>query len=372
MSGAATIAAVTRFGEPLELLEVERPDPEPGALVVEMECATICGSDVHHWEGEYAEVFGTEPPLCSGHEGVGRVLEIGAGAELDSIGQPLEAGDRVVWEHAPCGHCYECRVLHDPVLCTNRTTGLWRKTTEFPHISATFGTHSYVWPNAGRLKVPDGVRSEWASGASCAMRTVIAGIEKLGGIEPTETVAVQGVGPLGLFAVALLSLRSPRRLIAIGAPDDRLEVARQWGATETISIADHPTQEARREALLELTDGRGADVVCEFAGVPGAVAETFDLAARGGRCLVIGTAAGDPQPIVAHQITLKQLTVHGSFSGRIDHYWKAFQLMERYADRFDWGLLLSRRYRLDQITEALESMKRGEEIKPVILTGERG
>ena len=64
--------------------------------------------------------------------------------------------------------------------------------------------------------------------------------------------------------------------------------------------------------------------------------------------------------------------MHGSFSGRIDHYWKAFQLMERYADRFDWGLLLSRRYRLDQITEALESMKRGEEIKPVILTGERG
>jgi L-iditol 2-dehydrogenase len=369
-AGTARVLAVTEYGRPLELIEVPLPELEHGAILVEMDVATICGSDVHQWSGAWAGVFDLPMPLCTGHEGVGRVLELGPGAEIDSVGVPLKVGDRLIWEHENCGHCYECTVLHDEVLCSNRRPGMQRSTNDFPFISATFGTHGYVWPKAGRLRVPDAVKSEWASAASCALRTVIPAVEKAGPIGSDDTIVIQGVGPLGLFATAVLSLYNPRRLITIGAPEARQALARDWGATDTIDIEEYPDPASRKEAVLALTDGRGPDKVFEFAGVSGAFAEALDLAARDGVCVVVGSAGGPAQPVFAHHVIHKQLTVRGSFSGRVGHYAKALDFMARHSDRFDWDRLFTGRYRLDQVSEALAAMQRGTEIKPVVMTQE--
>ena len=165
----AQVAAITTYGESPDLATVPIPRPEAGAITVAMEVATVCGTDVHQWQGKYGDAFGITLPVCMGHEGVGVVIERGAGAETDSAGTPLAEGDRVVWTHQACGHCHECSVLGAEVLCTNRTMGMHQSIHNFPHASGTFGTHSYVWPRAGRLRVPDGVKSEWASAASCAL-----------------------------------------------------------------------------------------------------------------------------------------------------------------------------------------------------------
>ncbi|WP_033295653.1 zinc-binding dehydrogenase [Amycolatopsis jejuensis] len=369
--GRATIAAVEDYGQTPVMLDVPLPEPENGALVVEMELATVCGSDIHQWIGDYAKVFDLRLPLCSGHEGVGVVTEQARGT-VDSVGHELRPGDRVVWESEGCGQCHECTVLHEDVLCQNRRVGMQWAAEDFPYTAATFGTHSYVWPRSGRLRVPDGVKSEWASAASCALRTVIASLDKVPLIRPTDTVLVQGAGPLGLFAAAILSTYHPRRLITVGDPAGSLDLAREWGATDTISIARTPEREARKAAVENLTAGRGADVVFEFAGATGAFSEALDLAARGATVVAVGSVGGALQPVSAANVVNKQLTVRGSYSARIGHYASALSFMERYADRYDWDRLFGNRYRLDQLGEAFDAMRSGREIKPIIATQEVG
>lgn len=340
---------------------------EAGAITVAMELATVCGTDVHQWQGKYGSAFGISLPVCMGHEGVGVVLERGVGAETDSAGVALAEGDRVVWTHQACGRCYECSVLGSEVLCTNRKMGMHQSVNNFPHASGTFGTHSYVWPQAGRLRVPDGVKSEWASAASCALRTVMSAMEKVPALGSDDTVVIQGVGPLGLFATAVASIRRPRKLIVIGAPDSSLELAKTWGATDTISINDMPDSQARQRAVLELTEGRGASITFEFAGAPSAFAESLEFTARGGHIISVGSAADAPYPVSAHHIVTKQLTVKGCYSATVGRYAQALEFIDRFQGTFDWDQMLGNRYPIDRLEEALTRMRAGEEIKPIIV-----
>src|SRR3954467_8358312 len=104
-------AVVTAGGEPLELREFALTAPDPGALLVKVDRATICGSDVHAWDGMLARSFDIQLPIVLGHETVGSIVALGDGARRDSVGTDLREGDRVVWEHEACGRCYECTVL---------------------------------------------------------------------------------------------------------------------------------------------------------------------------------------------------------------------------------------------------------------------
>jgi L-iditol 2-dehydrogenase len=359
-------AVVAAWGEPLQLREYPLTPPPPGGLLVEVERTTICGSDVHAWEGVYAEHFGVQPPIVLGHEIVGRVLAFGDGARLDSVGAPLAEGDRVVWEHEACGHCYFCSVERNASLCSNRRIGFLLDADEAPHFHGGFGEYSYVWPRSGRLRVPDDVDSALAAAASCALRTAIPAIGRLGGVNFTDSVVVQGTGPLGLFATAVFASHSPRKLIVIGAPTERLEVARAWGADSTISIDEHPTREERVERVLAETGGRGASVVGEFSGGRDAVAEGIDLVAPNGRYVVAGTLGGPEQELAAQQIALKNLTIVGSLGAEIDSYYKALEFLRLQRERFDWDLLIGGTYGLEQATAGLERMQSLEEIKAVL------
>jgi threonine dehydrogenase-like Zn-dependent dehydrogenase len=132
-----------------------------------------------------------------------------------------------------------------------------------------------------------------------------------------------------------------------------------------ISIEEHADPEARIALIHEATDGRGADVVFEFSGAPGAFAEGLQMVAPNGRYGIVGTVGGPAQSVIAHHITNRGLTVYGSFGGDIDSYWKALEFMRQHRGRFDWELILGTRYSLDGLTTALERMRDFEEIKPV-------
>jgi len=368
MSEKTGVAAVVRrYNEPLELVEYPVPHAEANALVVEVDVATMCGSDVHAWEGAYEGVLPVEPPLILGHEVVGKVVEIGPGAELDSLGTPLAPGDRVIWTHESCGHCWACTIDKEPTLCPERKLGMFTSAETWPHFNGTFAQYSYVWPRAGRLRVPDGLKSSWASAASCALRTVVNAIERAGRIDYLDTVLIQGSGPVGLYMTAMASVHRPRNLIVIGAPDERLEVARSYGATHTISIDAHPDA-AERIALVREIDPRGASVAFECAGAPNAVTEGIEMIATSGRYVLVGSVMGSPQPLVAHRIVNRGLTVMGSFGGHIDSYFKAMEFMQANSDRFDWDLVLGRHYGLDEVGDALRNMQEATDIKPIIET----
>ena len=367
MSKSGHASVLHAYGEPLQSAEYPVPEPEAGALVVAMDVATVCASDVHAWRGAYEGVISTALPVILGHEGVGRIVAIGDGAEYDSMGARLTAGDRIVWTPEPCMRCWVCNIDQDPAACPNKSIGMFTSSEVHPHFHGTFAEYSYVRPRSGRLRVPDEVQSGWASAASCAARTVINAVAKAGRIDYMDSVVIQGAGPLGLFTTALVSLQHPRRIIVVGAPDARLAIAEQWGATETISIGEYSSAEARIGAVRSATDGRGASLVFEVAGVPGVVTEGIEMVARHGRYVLVGSAGGALQPIPAHRIVNQDLTVIGSFSGNVDAYYRALEFVRRHRDRFDWNLVLGASYTLDRVTEALEAMAAHEDIKPMIV-----
>jgi L-iditol 2-dehydrogenase len=361
-------AVVREYGQPFEMVEYPVPDPEPGALVVAVDVTTICGSDVHAWEGAYEGILPVERPLILGHEVVGKIVAIGPGAELDSMGRELKVGDRVVWAHESCGHCWECTVSGQPTLCRERRLGMLSNSDVPPHFAGTFAQYSYVWPKAGRLRVPDELKSEWASAASCALRTVVNAVELAGRVGHLDNVVIQGAGPVGLFCAAVTSTHSPKRVIVIGAPDDRLEIARSWGADQTISIETHD-RAGRLAAVMSMTDGRGADILFEASGVPSAVSEGLTMSARCGRYVLIGTTGRGTVEIEPHYVVNRGLSILGSFSGGIDSYFKAMEFMVRHRHRFNWDDIIGARYPLQDITEALRSMRAHEDIKPVVVPG---
>jgi threonine dehydrogenase-like Zn-dependent dehydrogenase len=360
-------AVVTAWGEPLELREFPLAAPDDGALLVKVDRATICGSDVHAWDGMLARSFDIELPIVLGHETVGSVMAFGDGARQDSVGTPLREGDRVVWAHEACGHCYECTVLRMGPMCPNRRMGFLMPAEQAPHFHGGFAQYAYVRPNAGRLRVPDDVESEWAAAASCALRTMVDAMQRVGPIDYRHTVVIQGAGPLGLFATAMAAMQSPRRLIVIGGPAARLEVAAEWGADVTIDVGAHPSAQERLALVQDATDGRGADVVFELSGARTAIGEGLQLAAINGRYLVAGTVGGDEQPILGHLIARRNLTIIGSLGAEIDAYYKAMDLLRAQRDRFDWDRLMGGRYSLADATTALLRMQDFSETKAVLV-----
>jgi threonine dehydrogenase-like Zn-dependent dehydrogenase len=195
---------------------------------------------------------------------------------------------------------------------------------------------------------------------------VVHGFDRLGRIEPREAVVIQGAGPLGLYATAMAIRAGAQQVVVIGAPAQRLAVAQRWGAVHTINIDEVPDARERRRMIRHWTDGRGADVVIEVSGGTTAFPEGIDLTRRGGRYLVIGQVSDQQVQMAPRLIVEKQLTVFGVMSGDTDHYYKALQFLKDNRERFSFADMLSNRYRLEQINEALEAMQGFREVKPVV------
>ena len=360
-------AVVTDWGADLELREFPVLAPQPGGLLVRVERAAICGSDVHAWDGALASTFTIDLPIVLGHETVGRVVAIGEGAELDAVGQAVRVGDRVIWAHAACGRCFECTVLKSPALCPNREIGFLRSADEAPHFHGGFAEYAQIPARSKRLRVPDDVKSEWAAAASCALRTIVDAVERLGPVDYRHNVVIQGAGPLGLFSTAVLGLHSPRKIIVIGGPPERLAVAAEWGADVTIDVGEATTAEERLALVRDATDGRGADIVCEMSGARSAFAEGLTMAAPEGRYLMCGTLAGVEHPAQAGLITRRNLKVIGSLGAEIDAYHKALELLRLHRDRYDWDRLIGGSYALEDATTALRNMQSFVETKAILV-----
>lgn len=368
---SARVAALTQFGGDLEVHTVPLPDPlEPGALLVEVECATICGTDVHAWQGELKPDLDLGRGYVLGHEGVGRVVEFGPGPHTDSLGTPLAVGDRLIWTGESCGRCPECGGAGEPGLCLDRRGYLTDPSSQFPYLTGTFADHAYVLPRAERVRVPDEVKSSWASAASCALRTVVHGFERLGRIGPTQTVLVQGVGPLGLFAVAVARRAGARSVVALGDPAARLEVARAWGADVVVPLS--ASRADRADEVLAATDGRGPDVLIEASGSPEAFEEGMELARMRARYLHLGAVGQGTARVSPGVLNRKQLTILGTWSASARHLDDALQVLASARDDIDLDLIFTGEYSLESVGDALVGMREGREVKPIVRMGSAG
>jgi L-iditol 2-dehydrogenase len=364
----AKAAALVGYGRPLEFIDVIVPEElEYGALLVETTMASICASDLHVIDGDVGGgMMDGSFPRIPGHEMTGRVARLGPGVTHDSIGQPLAIGDRIIWTHGFCGQCHECVVMGQPTLCANRRYYMSTRCTEYPYLVGGFAEYCYVFPTSGRVKVPDAVPDELAAAAACALRTIVHGYDRLGPLDDRHSVVIQGSGPLGLFALARAVRSGAKRVIVIGGPAARLEVAARWGATHSLDI-DVVTDPAERQAqVVEWTEGLGPDVVIEVAGARPSFPEGFAMLRPGGRYLVIGTLHGDEVAIRPGDIVTRQLTVIGALSGSVAHYHRALRFLADNAEQFSWGDMISTVYPFAEINTALDRMRALEEVKPAI------
>lgn len=358
-------AVLTAYNQPHEIREFAIPSLVPNAILVRVESTTVCGTDVHQWRGDYSSL--TRPPLIQGHEIIGRVVALGQGREQDTVGNRLAEGDRISWTYAFCNNCYFCRVAREPTLCVRRRMYGWLCCDDFPHLMGGYAEYAYVLPECDVVKVPDAIPSSLAAASACSLRTAVHGFERVGGITTQDTVVVQGAGPVGLWSTVMAAEAGAGQVITIGAPAVRLELAAQWGASRTIDIASVPSSAERLGMVMELTGGRGADVVIEAAGVASALPEALDLVRRGGRLLVMGLAANDaPIMIPAGAIATKHLRVTGVVSGYFPHYYRALKFLEANRAKYPFEKLISSTYSLERATEAIQSMAAMRELKPVI------
>lgn len=357
-------AVVREFAAPIQVEEVPVPrELEANAILTRIEICSVCGTDVHLWQGSLAQNIPL--PVILGHEMVGRIVAFGAGNANDSIGRKLRVGDRITWTHTSCGSCYFCTIAQEPSLCQNTRRYMYERIDRFPYLLGGFSEYGYVLPEAGRILVPDNVSNELASLSSCALRSVMNAVDILEGFRATDIVVVQGSGPLGLLATAVAKISGARRVITIGAPHERLAIAAAFGADEVLSI-ERTSAEERVERVKALSDGRGADVVMEFTGHPQSLNEGLELARRGGSYVIVGQLGPGATTIQPSIIVRKQLRILGSLSGRAKAYWKALDFLSLHQTAIPFDRMISNRYPLADVNTAMERMKRYEEIKPVI------
>jgi L-iditol 2-dehydrogenase len=364
----ALAAVLEQYNEPLVVREVNVPQElEANAILTRVESATICGSDVHLCKGKTAETVGEMLPAIPGHEMVGTIVRFGDGTHRDSLGVPLEIGDRIVWTHGSCFSCYACTMLHSPAMCEHRKYYMYEDCDKYPYLVGGLAQYCYVFPGSERVRVPDSLPDHWAAGSSCALRTVVSTFDRL--VAPLtgfQTLVIQGAGPLGLFATAYARWHGVDKIIVIGAPAGRLQIAKEWGAWETISVEEVADPDERVRRVRELTDGHGADVVMEFSGGRTAFPEGLEMVRTAGQYLVTGQTTGIKAEVMPALITRNRLTVSGSWSADASQYWKALKFMVKAREFVDFDRLFSDSYSLHEINSAMERMESFADAKPVI------
>ncbi len=370
MATTGSIAVFNGARQPFDLREFPVPDPEPGALVIRMRMANVCGSDLHYWRGDTdLEARGFALPGTLGHEGTGEIVKLGAGVTVDTAGQPLQEGDRVVFAYFhPCMRCPTCLKGHTyacPIRQIDRMTPL----DEWPYFRGTFADYFYLFPNHGVFRVPDQLSDEVVAGVNCALTQVVSGLDRAGqGFN--ETVVLQGAGGLGVYAAAVAKAHGASRVIAIDGVPERLDLVRTFGADETVDMREFDTAEARVERVKELTDGLGADVTMELVGHPGVFAEGIAMTAPGGRYVEIGNvsigreATFDPSTIV-----FKSISVLGMAHYRWRDLKNALDFVAQHLDRLPFDRVLSHTFPLGEINEAFERQNEGHITRSTLVPG---
>lgn len=351
------------FKEPLVLREFT-VELTGGESVVRLAAAGVCGSDVHMQQGEDPR---TPLPLILGHEGVGYLEAVPEGL-ADVTGKPLHEGDLVLWNRGvSCGHCYFCAVKRTPSLCGNRRIyGINLSSAAYPHLNGCYAERIVLSPGTDFVKVDPAQVPDPAVlvAAACSGATVAHGFE-LVRPELGDVVVIQGPGPLGLFAAAFAQRHGAAQVVVSGGSETRLAMAERFGAR---TLNRRTTTEAeRREFVLGLTDGRGADLVVEASGTKEALSEGLELARKGGAYLSVGIAVpvGMAEIDPFRQVNARNLRFQGVWVSDTRHTLEAVNLVAEQPDRF--AQLVTHRFPLDQANEALAAMAGRECVKAVLV-----
>jgi len=340
---------------PLALQAFAAPEPEAGGAILQTIASEVCGTDVHLHHGR---LFGVPYPIIPGHVSCGRVLET-KGPLMDVEGRPIEVGQVVTFldVFGTCGACWFCLVAKAGTRCPKRRVyGITTSARE--GLLGGWAERIEIKPGVRMLLLPENLEPEDFMGGGCGLPTGFHAVERAG-VRLGDTVVVQGSGPVGLNAVIFATLAGASRLLVLGAPEARLEMARRLGAEDVLDVRGVEPSE-RVAWVRDRTRHRGADVVIEASGSPQAVPEGLEMVRDAGRYVIVGqyTDGGDVSLNPHAHINRRHATVLGCWGYEFTHLYRALDVMAREAGRFRWRELVTREYSLEEASKALEDMER--------------
>ncbi len=353
---------LTGFRKPLEFREIEIPELKEGEILVKIEAAGVCGSDIHMWKGEDPR---TPLPIILGHEGVGRIVEI-KGDKFSVDGKKLASNDRILWNRGvTCNECYACKILKDPSLCENRKVyGINMSCDDEPYLNGCYSEYIILNPKTDIFRIDEELDPAILVTASCSGATVAHGFDILNESLIGKTVVVQGPGPLGAYSVAFAKELGATNIIVIGGSKARLELCREFGATMTLNRHDLSVEERFKE-VMKITNNRGADLVVEAVGVKGVVEEGLKLVRKGGTYLAMGFAqpAGKEEVDFYLDVVNKNINIQGVWVSDTRHTKQAMDLVMKNKDKF--SKLITDRFKLEEANEAVKVMDNKDALKAV-------
>jgi threonine dehydrogenase-like Zn-dependent dehydrogenase len=378
-SNSSVKAAVMKEPGKLAIEHFPLPDPEPGAVVLQMSMSGICGTDKHTFRGETLQYAGTpherrlEYPLICGHENVGRISALG-GEVLDSEGVALRPGDRVVpAANVSCGRCWYCRNGHPYYMCERlEDYGNSLNCKRPPYLFGGWSEYMYLLPGTQLFRVPDELPDEVA--VLTEPMAVTHGFDRARRLNDTfaESVVVFGVGPLGMCHVIKARLMGAGKLIAIDRLPGRLERAADFGATEVLNASDLEAEELVAR-VREATGGRGADMVLDCSGVPETFVSSLHMVRVGGTVVEAGAFVDmGPVPINPNaDICTKNVSVLGIGGETAESYLPAMELLTRNLGRLPLDRFVSHRFGLEDAEHAVMLAQQDEAMKVVLSPGAR-
>jgi alcohol dehydrogenase len=313
------------------------PDPTIEAatdVIVQITSSTICGTDLHILKGDVPEV---KPGTILGHEAVGIIVETGSAVTT------LEVGDRVLVSCiTSCGRCRFCKEGHYG-LCTGG--GGWIFGHLIDGLQAEYARVPFA--DTSVYKVPDALSDEQVLFLADILPTAFEVGVLNGGIEPGDTVAIVGAGPIGLAAIMTAKLFTPGHIVAIDIDDARLECAREFGADVTIN---NSSNNALAE-VMELTDGLGVDVAIEAVGIPSTFELCTELVRPGGRVANVGVH-GHSATLHLETLWIRDVTIK---TGLVDTFSTA-KLLKLISDgKLDATAFATHRFPLSETMSAYDT-----------------
>jgi Zn-dependent alcohol dehydrogenase len=355
-------AVCYEFGKPMVVEELELDPPQAGEVRVKLAACAICHSDILYAEG----AWGGEPPLVFGHEAAGIVEEVGSGVSK------VAPGDHVVVSLLrSCGECFYC-AQSDPNMCETsfpidaqprlhgkdgRAIGQGLKTGAF--------AEAVVVDDSQVVKVPEGMPLESAALLACGVITGLGAVVNTAKVPAGSSVVVIGTGGVGLNSVQGAALSGAHPVIAMDLSDHKLTVARDFGATHGIN----PKTQDAVEAVRGLTGERGADYVFVTVGSTRAIEQGLALLRRAGTLVIVGMPpSGAMAEIEAVEFANQSQRILGSKMGSTLLAVDVPRLVALYEEgRLKLDELITGRYPLERINEAIADVGRDETLRNVIV-----
>ncbi len=352
---------------PLEIVELELEEPGPGEVLVEVGAAGLCHSDLSVIDGSRPRVM----PMALGHEAAGRVVGLGTGVES------LGVGDHVVLAFIPaCGSCGPCRsgraALCEPGAAANAKGTLLSGAIRLSdasgqpinhHLGVSAFSEHIVVSQRSAVKVPPDLPHEVAALFGCAVLTGVGAATHSAGIKPGDTVAVFGLGGVGLAAVLGAVLAGAERVVGVDVVAEKLYLAEALGASETIAAGPGAV-----DAVREATGG-GAEVVIETVGNAAVLAEAYAATRRGGQTVTVGLP--DPEQMLeipAVSLVAEERTLRGSYLGSCVPAEDIPRFVAlRAAGKLPVDNLLTGTLTLEEVNEGFERLASGEGARQAVV-----